>query len=394
MEYKFAELTKRMGGEGAFEVLARAKAIEATGKKVVHFEIGEPDFDTPAHIKKAAYEALEQGYTHYGPAPGLPEVRTVFANYVARTRNTKVDPEQIVITVGAKPIILYSMFAFVEPGDEVIYPDPGYPIYASAVQFVGGIPKPIILREENEFRLDVDELKKLITPKTKLIIINTPHNPTGSVLTREDIKNILEIVDGTNIMIVADELYHRIYFEGEMAPSFYEFEEFHKNIILMEGFSKIYAMTGWRLGYAVVPRPVANIFSQIQVNVYSHAPTFIQLAGKAAYEGPQDEPKAMVEEFKRRRDYIIERLNNMPGVSALLPHGAFYAFPNVKKINRPADEIAEYLLEHGGVALLAGTSFGSGGEGYLRISYATSMDDIKIGMDRMEEAFSKLLKEE
>lgn len=394
MEYKFAELTKRMGGEGAFEVLAQAKAIEATGKKVVHFEIGEPDFDTPPHIKKAAYEALEQGYTHYGPAPGLPEVRTVFANYVARTRNTKVDPEQIVITVGAKPIILYSMFAFVEPGDEVIYPDPGYPIYASAVQFVGGIPKPIILREENEFRLDVDELKKLITPKTKLIIINTPHNPTGSVLTREDIKNILEIVDGTNIMIVADELYHRIYFEGEMAPSFYEFEEFHKNIILMEGFSKIYAMTGWRLGYAVVPRPVANIFSQIQVNVYSHAPTFIQLAGKAAYEGPQDEPKAMVEEFKRRRDYIIERLNNMPGVSALLPHGAFYAFPNVKKINRPADEIAEYLLEHGGVALLAGTSFGSGGEGYLRISYATSMDDIKIGMDRMEEAFSKLLKEE
>ena len=394
MEYKFAELTKRMGGEGAFEVLARAKAIEATGKKVVHFEIGEPDFDTPAHIKKAAYEALEQGYTHYGPAPGLPEVRTVFANYVARTRNTKVDPEQIVITVGAKPIILYSMFAFVEPGDEVIYPDPGYPIYASAVQFVGGIPKPIILREENEFRLDIDELKKLITPKTKLIIINTPHNPTGSVLTKEDIRSILEIVDGTNIMIVADELYHRIYFEGEMAPSFYEFEEFHKNIILMEGFSKIYAMTGWRLGYAVVPIPVAKVFSQIQVNVYSHAPTFIQLAGKAAYEGPQDEPKAMVEEFKRRRDYIIERLNNMPGVSALLPHGAFYAFPNVKKFNRPASEIAEYLLENAGVALLAGTSFGSGGEGYLRISYATSMDDIKIGMDRMEEAFSKLLEEE
>ncbi len=393
MDYKFAELTKRMGGEGAFEVLAKARAIEATGKKVVHFEIGEPDFDTPAHIKKAAFEALEQGYTHYGPAPGLPEVRTAFANYVATTRNTKVDPEQIVITVGAKPIILYTMLAFVNPGDEVIYPDPGYPIYSSAIQFADGVPKPIVLREENEFRLDIDELKKMITPKTKVIIINTPHNPTGSVLTRDDIKQILELVDGTDIMILADELYHRIYFEGEMAPSFYEFEDFHKNIILMEGFSKIYAMTGWRLGYAVAPKPVAEVFSQIQVNVYSHAPTFIQLAGKAAYEGPQDAPKAMVEEFKRRRDYIIERLNNMPGVHALMPHGAFYAFPNVKKFGKPADEIASYLLEKAGVALLGGTSFGAGGEGYIRISYATSMDNIKIGMDRMEEAFHKLLKE-
>ncbi len=393
MEYKFSALTKRMGGEGAFEVLAKAKALEAQGKKVVHFEIGEPDFDTPAHIKEAAYKALQEGYTHYGPAPGLPEVRKVFAEYVAKTRNVQVDPERVVITVGAKPIILYTMLALVDPGDEVIYPNPGYPIYPSAVAFAGGVAKPIYLREENEFRLDIDELRKLITPKTKVIIINSPHNPTGSVLTREDIKRILELIDGTNIVLLVDELYHRIYFEGEQAPSFYEYPEFHDQIILMEGFSKVYAMTGWRLGYAVAPVPIAKVFSQIQVNVYSHAPTFIQKAGVAAYEGPQDAPKAMVAEFKRRRDYIIERLNNMPGVRAIMPKGAFYAFPNVKSFGRSSAEIASYLLNEAGVALLGGQAFGDGGEGYIRISYATSMENIKLGMDRMEEAFAKLMKE-
>ncbi|NPV88998.1 pyridoxal phosphate-dependent aminotransferase [Coprothermobacteraceae bacterium] len=389
-----AELAKRLenlGTEGAFEVLARAKALEAQGRRVVHFEIGEPDFDTPENIKKAAYEALEKGYTHYVPAAGIPEVKAAYADYVAKTRNAKVDPDQIVITVGAKPIIYYTMMALVDPGDEVIYPDPGYPIYESAARFAGATLKPIVLREENGFRLDVDELKRMVTPKTKVIVINSPHNPTGSALTKEELKEILALADGQKTFILMDELYHRIYYKGEMAPSMYEFEEARDKVILMEGFSKIYAMTGWRLGYGVLPPALVPWFSRLQTNIYSHAPAFIQVASMEAYRGPQDASKAMVDEFKRRRDYIVPRINSIKGIHCLEPDGAFYIWINIKDLKKPSKEVADYLLNEAGVALLAGNSFGESGEGYIRISYATSMENIQWGLDQMEKALARLV---
>ena len=387
-----AERLNNLGSEGAFEVLAKTKVLEAQGKKIAHFEIGEPDFDTPENIKKAAYEALEKGYTHYVPSLGVPEAREAYAKYVSKTRNVEVDPGQIIVTAGAKPLIFYTMMALVNPGDEVIYPDPGYPIYSSAVRFAGGVPKPIVLREENDFRLDVDELKKMVTPKTKVIIVNSPHNPTGSVLNKEELKAILDLADGEHLFILCDELYHRIYYGGEMAPSMYEFPEAKEKVILMEGFSKIYAMTGWRLGYGVLPPDLVPWFSKLQTSVYSHAPAFVQVAGIEAYNGPQDAPKAMVEEFKRRRDYIVPRLNSMDLVHCVEPKGAFYAWLNIKKLNRPSNEVAEYLLNEAGVAVLTGTSFGESGEGYLRMSYAASMEDIKYGLDQLEKYLPKLAK--
>jgi len=380
----FAERMKRLGTETAFEVLARAKAMEAEGRDVVHLEIGEPDFDTPSNIIDAAVKALRDGFTHYGPSAGLPEARKVFAEHITKDRGLKVDPENIVITPGAKPILFFSIIALVDEGDEVIYPNPGFPIYESVINFVGGRPVPIPLREENEFSIDIDELKGLFNEKTKLIIINSPQNPTGGVLSEEDMKGIVELAIKYDAWILSDEVYSKIIYNGEHV-SIYNFPEAKDRAILLEGHSKTYAMTGWRLGYGVMPKELADHIARLQTNSTSCTASFIQMAGIEALTGPQDESMKMVAEFKARRDLIVDGLNEIPGFKCLRPKGAFYVFPNIKGTGKSSKELENLLLEKAGVAGLSGTSFGEYGEGYLRFSYANSQENIKKALERIKE---------
>lgn len=386
---RFAERTSKMGSEGAFEVLAKAKALEREGKDVYHFEIGEPDFDTPENIKKAAIDALNKGYTHYTPSTGLIEIRQAVANYISRTRGFDVKPEEVVVTAGAKPAIVYSILSLVEKGEEVIYPDPGYPIYNSAARMAEAKLVPLPLLEEKDFRFDLSDLEKRVTDKTRVIVINSPQNPTGGILTTDDFYGIRDIIGNKDIFILADEIYSRIVYEGEFV-SITKVKELKDRTIIIDGFSKTYAMTGWRLGYGVGNPDIINMISKYVINNYSCATAFVQIAGIEALEGDQSAVDYMVKEFKERRDIIVQGLNEIEGVKCILPKGAFYVFPNVKSFGKSSKEIQNYLLTEHGIASLPGTSFGEYGEGYLRFSYATSKENIKKALIKLKEAFSKL----
>lgn len=386
------ELVERMGKlqtEGAFDVLVKARALEREGREVIHLEIGEPDFPTPKHVVEAAKKALEDGHTRYGPPAGLPELRAAIARHVGKTRGVPVHPDEVVVTPGAKPVMFFAILALVGEGDEVIYPNPGFPIYESVIEFVGGKAVPIPLLEERGFSFDLDELEKRAGPRTRLIILNSPENPTGGIIPREDLERIAEIARTYRIVVLSDEVYHRFLYEGAHV-SIASLPGMKNLTILLDGFSKSYAMTGWRLGYGVMPVPVAEGMARLMVNSNSCTATFTQIAGIAALEGDQTESLAMVQEFKRRRDLLVEGLNRIPRLRCPVPQGAFYVFPNIAAFHRSSQEVADHLLDDAGVALLAGTAFGRYGEGYLRISYATSEEKLKNALERMAASLAKM----
>lgn len=386
---KLAKAMSRLGTETAFEVLARARALEAQGREIVHLEIGEPDFDTPSNIIEAAGTALYEGYTHYSPSAGIPELREAIAEYTSETRGVEVKPEQVVVTPGAKPIMFFSILALVEEGDEVVYPNPGFPIYESMINFVGAKPVPMALEEEREFRFDVSKLRDKISPRTKLIVLNSPHNPTGGVLTREDLEVIAELAEEHDLVVLSDEIYERILYEGEHI-SFLSLPGVQARTILLNGFSKTYAMTGWRLGYGVMPEELAAHITRLMTNSNSCTATFTQWAGVEALTGPQDASHRMVEEFQRRRDVIVPGLNSIKGIRCNNPKGAFYVFPNVEGTGMNERDFADYLMEEAGVAVLAGTSFGEYGKGFIRMSYANSVENIKKALRNIEAAVDRL----
>jgi aspartate/methionine/tyrosine aminotransferase len=380
---------KTLGTETAFEVLAKAKALEKQGREIVHLEIGEPDFDTPKNIKDAAAKALSSGYTHYTPSAGMPELRQAVADYISKTRKLDVKPEEVVITPGGKPIMFFSILALVNPGDEVLYPNPGFPIYESLINFVGAKPVPIQLKEQNEFGLDPEYVKKMITKKTKMIILNSPENPTGGVVTREQLKVIADsVADRNDVFVLSDEIYSRIIYEGKH-ESITQFRGMKDKTILLDGFSKTYAMTGWRLGYGVMRKDLAEKAAQLMTNSNSCTCAFTQLAGVEALTGSQKEPERMVEEFRKRREVIVSGLNNIEGITCKKPHGAFYVFPNITGTGMDCHKLGDHLLNNAGVAVLAGTSFGKFGEGYLRLSFANSVENIKKALDRIAKAIKK-----
>jgi aspartate aminotransferase len=381
---RLAERMGRLGTESAFEVLARAKALEAAGRVVIHLEIGEPDFPTAEHISAAAVEALLGGQTHYVPAPGIPALRESVAAFLDRTGRLRgVSPGRVVVTPGAKPIMFFTILALCAAGDEVLYPDPGFPMYESITSFAGATPVPVPLREENGFRIDVDELAALITPRSKLLIINSPHNPCGSALTRSDCAAIASLAIRHDLIVLSDEVYWALRYGGEHA-SVLEFDGMADRTVLLDGWSKTYAMTGWRLGFGVLPEPLVEPVTRLAINSVSCTSAFSQYAAIAALDGPQDGVAAMLAEFRRRRDVIVGGLNAIPGVSCVLPDGAFYAFPNISETGVPASLLAERLLSEAGVASLAGTAFGSWGEGFLRLSYANSVANIEVALDAMK----------
>jgi aspartate/methionine/tyrosine aminotransferase len=386
---KFAERMDSVGTETAFEVLAAARRLEAKGRNIVHLEIGEPDFETPVHITEAAIRALHDGYTHYTPAAGLPEARFAVADYVSRTRGIKATPEQAILVPGSKNILLFAALALVNPGDEVIFPDPGYPIYESVARFVGAKLRPIQLREENDFRIDLDEFRALLTPRTRLVILNSPHNPCGSILEREDVEAIAEAVLKTNAYVLSDEIYSRIQYEGAHY-SILSVPGMQERTILLDGLSKAYAMTGWRLGFGVMPPELVEKMAKLMVNSSSCAAAFTQMATIAALTGPQNSVSEMVAEFRARRDLIVREINQTHGMSCRMPKGAFYAFANVTAIHEEAKQLSTRMLEEGGVACLPGTAFGEGGRGYLRFSYANSQEKIREGMNRMREVVARV----
>ena len=381
---KFADRMSNLGTETAFEVLAKAKKLEAEGKSIIHLEIGEPDFPTPQNICDAAIKSIQAGDTHYTASAGIPEVRNSIAKYISRTRGIDVHPDEVVMTPGAKPIMFFAILALVNEGDEVIYPNPGFPIYESMIKFVGGVPVPVKLEETRNFAFNIEDFKKLITPKTKMVIINTPQNPTGGILTESEIRQIAEILkDREDIWILSDEIYSRLIFQGEHF-SITQIPGFRDRTIILDGFSKTYAMTGWRAGYGVMNVDLAKIIAQLMTNSNSCTNSMVQKACIEAYEGPQDSVEVMKEEFRVRRDIIVEGLNSIKGFSCIVPLGAFYAFPNISKTGLSSKELNDKLLYEGGVASLAGTSFGEFGEGYLRFSYANSRENIKEAIKRIK----------
>ncbi|HTI30149.1 MAG TPA: pyridoxal phosphate-dependent aminotransferase [Methylomirabilota bacterium] len=387
---KLADRMKRIGTETAFEAAARARALEATGRDVIHLEIGEPDFDTPRHVSEAAVKALlDDKMTHYPPAPGIAPLRKALADDVKRWKGIDATPEQVVVTPGAKPIMFYAMLALINAGDEVIYPNPGFPIYESMARYVGGTAVPAPLREANDFRMDVEEVASLVTDKTRMIVTNSPHNPTGSILTPEDQREITRIAVEHDLVVLADEIYGRLQYEGEPL-SIATLPGMAERTITLDGFSKTFAMTGWRLGYGIVPTWLMPAFSALVINSVSGTNAFAQAGAVAALTGPQDAADAMRAEFIARRSLIVEGLNRIPGVSCVMPHGAFYAFPNVSSFGRSSNEIADHLLYDAGVCGLSGTAFGSFGEGYLRFSYANSREKISAALERVGESLGKL----
>jgi aspartate aminotransferase len=386
---KVALAAQRLGSESAFEVLVRARALEAQGRNVVHLEIGEPDFPTPAHVAEAGTRAILEGHTHYGPSVGLPDLRRAIAEQVERVQGLSVSPDQVVVTPGGKPIMFFSIMALVDPGDEVIYPDPGFPIYRSMIDYVGGKAIPLPLREARDFRFDVDELRRLVTARTRLIILNSPSNPTGSVLERSDLEAIADLVRGRDIAVLSDEIYSRILYEGKH-ESIAALPGMQDQTVILDGFSKTYAMTGWRLGYGVFPLEVVPIIDRLVVNSVSCTPPFAQIAGVAALTGPQDDVDHMVAEFTWRRELVISGLNAIPRITCRSPRGAFYAFPNITETGLTSKEFADRLLQEAGVATLSGASFGASGEGYVRLSYANSMENLETALARMAEFVSSL----
>ena len=381
--FRLADRMSRLGTESAFEVLARAKALEAAGTPVIHLEIGEPDFPTAGHIAEAAVDALRAGHTHYVPAPGIPALREAVAAFLERTGRMRVTPDRVVVTPGAKPIMFFTILALAGPGDEVLYPDPGFPMYESITSFAGATPVPVPLRESNGFRVDVAELERLITPRSRLLIINSPHNPCGSALTREDCAAIAELAQRHDLLVLTDEVYWAIRYGGTHV-SVLDFDGMAERTILLDGWSKTYAMTGWRLGFGVFPAPLVEPVTRLAINSVSCTSAFSQYAAIAALEGPQDAVMEMVAEFRRRRDVIVAGLNEIPGVSCVEPQGAFYAFPNITGTGLSAATLQARLLNEAGVAALSGTAFGSWGEGFLRLSYANSVANIELALDAIK----------
>ena len=386
MDSILAKRMETLGTETAFEVLAKAKALEKKGKDIVHLEIGEPDFDTPKNIKEVAIKAINAGYTHYGPSAGIPELREAIAQYISKTRGIKADSDEVVVTPGAKPIMFFAILACVNPGEEVLYPNPGFPIYESVANFVGAKPVPIPLKEENDFRLDPEYVKTKITKNTRMIILNSPENPTGGVLTNGDLKVIADCVaDRDDVVVLSDEIYSRTIYEGKH-ESIASLPGMKEKTIILDGFSKTYAMTGWRLGYGVMRKDLAPKIAQLMTNSNSCTCTFTQMAGVEALKGPQNEVDRMNAEFKRRREVIISGLNSIEGITCKKPRGAFYAFPNITETGMDCRKLGDYLLNEAGVAVLPGTSFGKYGEGYLRLSFANSIENIKKALDRISKA--------
>ena len=386
---RLATRMSRLGTETAFEVLARAQALEARGRSIIHLEIGEPDFATPEAVVEAGVRALRDGHTHYTPSPGIAPLREAVAAEMHRTRGLRVSPEQVVVTPGAKPILFFALLALVDHGDEVICPDPGFPIYESMIRYAGGAVVPVTLPESNAFRLDIAGLRRAVTPRTKMIILNSPANPTGGVLEPEDLARIAEIAVEHDLMVFADEIYSRLLYEGEH-HSIAVLPGMAERTILLDGFSKTYAMTGWRLGYGVMPLDLVPHISRLMTNSNSCTAAFTQLAGLEAITGDQAPVEAMRAEFLRRRDVIVAGLNALPGVRCALPKGAFYAFPNITATGLGARDLATRLLDEAGVATLAGSSFGAGGEGYLRLSYANSVENIQEALARMGRFLTEL----
>jgi len=389
-ELRLASRMARLGTETAFEVLNRARALERQGKEIVHLEIGEPDFDTPLNVVEAAVDALHKGWTHYGPSAGLPELRQAIAEYVSRTRGVAVSSDEVVVVPGGKPIIFFSILALADVGDEVIYPNPGFPIYESMVNYMGAHAVPIRLREERDFGLDVDELASLINDKTRLIILNSPQNPTGGVLGEQAIHDIADAIGDRNIMVLSDEIYSRLIFDGKHF-SIMSIPAFKERTILLDGFSKTYAMTGWRMGYGVMRPDLAAHLTRLMTNSNSCTASFTQIAGIEALHGDQSSVERMRDEFKRRRDAFVAGLSKIKGFSCRMPKGAFYAFPNITKTGWPSRKLANALLEEAGIACLSGTAFGDFGEGYLRFSVANSLENLNKALDRIGQWTSKNL---
>jgi aspartate/methionine/tyrosine aminotransferase len=383
-----ADSLSRLGTETAFEVLARAKALEAQGHEMIHLQIGEPDFDTPPHIVEAAARALRDGATHYCPAPGIPELREAAAGYLSRTRGLEIDAGRVLVTPGAKPFLFFGVLATCNPGDEVIYPNPGFPIYESVIRWSGATPVPLPITEDAGFAFSADDLAERLTPRTKLVILNSPANPTGGVVPREVNAEVAKLLHDHDCYILTDEVYSEMVYDGE-----------HDSIashglldrtILLDGFSKTFAMTGWRLGYAAVPTELVEPLTRLFINCHSCTPPAFQLAGVAALTGPMDEVRAMIDEFRVRRELVVNGLNDLPGVTCIEPKGAFYAFPNISGTGLKARDLQNQLLEEAGVAMLAGTSFGEYGEGYMRVSYANSPENITAALQKMRELLERV----
>jgi len=381
----------RLGTETAFEVLTKARALERQGKNIIHLEIGEPDFDTPANVVEAGVDALRKGWTHYSPSAGLPELRQAIAEYVSRTRGVKVTSDQVLVVPGGKPIIFFTILSFIDEGDEVIYPNPGYPIYESMIRYVGGRTVPIRLREERDFSLDVNELASLITDRTKLVIINSPQNPTGGILERRDIEQIADAIGDRNIMVLSDEIYSRLLFDGGQHFSILSVPGMQERTILLDGFSKTYAMTGWRMGWGVMRADLAAHMTRLMTNSNSCTASFTQVAGIEALRGDQSSVDRMRDEFQRRRDVFVAGINRIKGFSCRMPKGAFYVFPNITGTGRRSKALEEALLEQAGVAALSGTAFGAFGEGYLRFSVANSLENLQEALSRLDQWTKKNL---
>jgi aspartate/methionine/tyrosine aminotransferase len=381
---KLADRMQRIGVESAFEVLVRARALEAKGRSVIHLEIGEPDFPTPPHIVEAAKKALDDGWTHYGPTQGFPELREAVAAEINRTRRIQVGPEHVSIVPGGKPIMFFSMMALLEPGDEVIYPNPGFPIYESMIRTLGATPVPMPLEEDRGFSFDLDMLRDKLTPRTKMVVLNSPQNPTGGVIAGDEIRQMAEMLRDRDLIVLSDEIYARIHYGNEPPVSIASFPGMLEKTIILDGFSKTYAMTGWRMGYGVMPIWLVDAVTKLMVNSNSCTASFTQRAGIAALTGPQDAVARMVAELRRRRDAFCQGLNSIPGFKCTLPGGAFYAFANVRETGMGSKELADFLMQEAGVACLDGRAFGEYGEGYIRFSYANSLENLMEAVARMQ----------
>ncbi len=386
---KLAKRMNRLSTESAFEVLAKAKELEAQGKDIVHLEIGQPDFKTPVNICQVAFQAMKDGQTGYSSPAGLPAFREVVADWVSRTRRVSVQPDQVSVTPGAKPIIFFAVLACADDGDEVIYPDPGFPIYESVINFAGAKPVPLPLKESVDFRFRIEDLEAIVSDRTRLLIINSPQNPTGGVLTQSDLAMIAELAIKHNFYVLSDEIYSQLVYDGDH-QSILSIDGMQDRTILLDGHSKSYAMTGWRLGYSVSTKLLADQFAKLMVNSNSCTATFTQIAGIEAMQNSQGFVNQMRLEFKTRRDFLVRGLNDIEGISCIMPSGAFYTFPNVTDIPMTCAEFADYLLTEAGVALLPGSSFGMFGDGYLRMSYASSIDNIQEALIRIDKAVSEV----
>ncbi len=385
---QLAARMSRIGTESAFEVLAKARALEKQGKSIIHLQIGEPDFPTPAHVVEAGERALAEGWTKYGPTPGFPEFREAIARYVSQTRGISASADNVCVVPGGKPIMYFAMTALLDPGDEVVYPDPSFPIYESLIHFLGATARPVPLVESRGFSFDLDVLRQSLSPRTKLVILNSPANPTGGVIPHDDLKKIADLLRDRDVAILSDEIYSRIYYEAK-PESITQFPGMAEKTIILDGFSKTYSMTGWRLGYGVMPKWIADAVNLMAVNSTSCTASFVQRAGLAALEGPQDAVDGMVREFKKRRDAMVQGLNTIPGFRCSLPAGAFYAFPNITGTKMSSRDIADFLLNDAGVACLSGTAFGQHGDGFLRFSYANSLANIVEAIERIRKVSAR-----